>query len=950
MMSRFLHSSLKTCVLLLILLLCAVVAGATTRQAVERTLASFDRSQAGQQRQLAARFFSLLNQENFFDQPMVMKASWPADTVRAQVWYCAAQYFYTAQDYDQGINYSHKALKLLQQGNDEESTVSCMSCLSMCYFRTSDYASAIKYAKAVLAADRKTGDKVTISSDLNNIAGIYLASKRPKEALTYALEAIKNSTAAGDSARMAVQMGMASEIYNNMGDNMRALDYASRAYHIDHLLGRDGKAAIRLCQMAAPLMSMGRLAEAQKRLLEALPLLEESGNRQSYSIACNQLGTIALKQGHNQQAAYYFNRALEFFKAQDDVYNESKSQQGLYLALKQANPAQAMAHLERYCQLKDTLYNRDMQEALGEYNAKYKNEELKLKYDRETQMRRTILWASVILIVLAVGIIILLLVINRQRRQKLVIVKENEQMRSRFFANVTHEFRTPLTVIQAAAQEVLDQSPKGSDTSRAAVDILRHEHRLLTLINQILDIAKMAAMGAKASQWRHGDVVQYIAVLCESFRALAEEKQVKLTYSPQPPQVEMDFVPDYMFKIVQNLISNAIKFSSPHGQVLVTTLVKGKSLLLQVADTGVGMTEAQMQHVFKPFYQAADDSRNIGTGIGLSLVKLAAEGMNGTVEVQSAPGQGSTFTVELPLSNDEADVQPLASDEMPVDAAARVEQDATPPADAVNTDDDAVRILIIEDVAEVAAYMKRQLNPAYSYYFASDGQEGLLKAEQLVPDLIVTDVMMPGIDGFELCRRVRESQLLCHIPVIMVTAKATQEDRLRGLEAGADAYLEKPFNPDILNVRVDKLIEQRRMLRQKYGNDMATPPPAATAGEQEAEAVPQRSDQNKAFLEKFTAAVHHEMQQGKVDYDRLAYEMSLSRAQLNRKVKAITGYTTTEIILQIRIKQAKRLLDTTDASVWDVAMQCGVDNYSYFCTLFKKSTGITPMQYRARKK
>lgn len=917
--------------------------------AVDSVLAVFDRlaDRAGghaaesQQRQLAVRFFDCLNEEGFFDEPYRLPASWPIDSVRAEVWYCAGQYYFFSQAYARGIACCNKALPLLQQGHDREKAADCMSYLSSCYFRVSDYTHAIKYAEEVLAFDKETGDKSTISADLNNMAAIYLAAKRPEEALPYALEAIKNSTAAGDSLRMAIQMGMASEIYQNLQDNPTALQYATKAYEIDLRQGRSGKAAIRLCQMAAPLMAMERYGEAEKHLLDAVPMLEKAGNRQSYSIANNQLGQIALARKQERKAAGYFGKALPFLMEQGDYFNESKSREGLYQALKQADPMQAMRHLERFCMLQDSIYQRQMQEAISEHNAQYKNEELRLQLQYESKLKNTVVWISIPIVLIAIGIIVLLLYINRQRRQKQLILKQAEQTRTNFFTNITHEFRTPLTIIQSAAREIQRQSPENSDLCRHASDILRHGQGLLNLINQILDIAKISSSSPQASGWRHGDIVEFMGMLCESYSSYATGRGVELRYVPQQEHVMMDFNPDYLQKTVQNLISNAIKFSKPDSKVVVVSRIKGDAFRIEVRDTGIGMTEQQQAHIFEPFYQASDDTRNIGTGIGLSLAKLAVEGMKGKIEVHSIPEKGSVFTVTLPLT--QAGMVPVPLKDAPsvgfeAPEASMPESTALPDDDVV--DEEAVRVLVVEDNGEVARYIARQLKSGYHCYFAADGHEGLQKAEQLVPDIIISDVMMPGMDGFEMCRRVRASELLNHIPLVMVTAKATHQDRLHGLEAGADAYLEKPFHADELNVRVEKLLEQRRLLRQKYSQAMeeGREPDNATV-----------SGVSRAFLAKATEAIQNAMEAGNnIDYDNLAYTLCLSRAQLNRKIKAITGHTTTEFILQIRIKRAKQLLDTTDMPIWEVAFKCGMDNDSYFCTLFKKATGQTPQQYRNR--
>lgn len=355
------------------------------------------------------------------------------------------------------------------------------------------------------------------------------------------------------------------------------------------------------------------------------------------------------------------------------------------------------------------------------------------------------------------------------------------------------------------------------------------------------------------------------------------------------------------------------------------------------------MTSQQKSKVFIPFYQGSNDVANIGTGIGLSLVKQAVEAMHGKIELYSAIGDGSTFVISLPLKS--KDKTPVAFDKTKfVRPEIPIEENISLPEDNDEDGNDNIRILIVEDTPAVSHYMMRQLNQDYSFYFASTGEEGLEKADNIVPDLIITDVMMPGMDGLELCRKVRESELLNHIPVIMVTAKATHEDRLKGLEAGADAYLEKPFRADELKVRVEKLLEQRQVLRLKYSQTIGTEENVSDND------VPVLSETDKVFVAKLTDLLHSMMEKGKIDYDVLAYNLCISRAQLNRKLKAITGYTTTEYILQIRISLAKHLLDTTDMPIWEVAEKCGMDNATYFGIIFKKTVGTTPLQYKKRNK
>ena len=394
-----------------------------------------------------------------------------------------------------------------------------------------------------------------------------------------------------------------------------------------------------------------------------------------------------------------------------------------------------------------------------------------------------------------------------------------------------------------------------------------------------------------------------------------------------------------MKRIVQNLLSNAIKFSNPGSEVLLSirTSEAGDQLSIYVCDSGIGMDTQQKQNIFTPFYQAPDsDRRLLGSGIGLSLVKLSAEAMGGWVEVHSFKGEGSVFIVHLPIKCSGEAVASLDMSNYSPDLY--VGESSEKLSDECDSDPNATRILIVEDTPEVARWQMRQLNPLYNFYFAADGAEGLEKAKEIVPDLIITDIMMPVMDGYQLCRSIRESEMLCHIPVIMVTAKVNPEDKLKGLEAGADAYLEKPFNPEELSLRVEKLLQQREMLKRKF-----------TDSQDCGEVIPADiSVSDRDFIEKLSSVIHDHISKGKLDYDELASAFFVGKTQLNRKIKAVTGYTTTEYILQIRVSMAKQLLVKTDFSIGEIALRVGIDDVAYFSSIFRKATGKTPTAYRNR--
>ncbi len=362
--------------------------------------------------------------------------------------------------------------------------------------------------------------------------------------------------------------------------------------------------------------------------------------------------------------------------------------------------------------------------------------------------------------------------------------------------------------------------------------------------------------------------------------------------------VMMDFVPDYINKVVGNLLSNAFKFTPEYGKISVAAWREGDRLLIEVSDTGKGMDKKTLTHIFEPFYQAEDESQQFGTGLGLALVKQIMDAVAGRVSVESKLGSGTTFHLSFPINNK---IKKAVGETATLDTALLPDNPAAL-ADSEDTDD-RCRLLIIEDNRDIAAYIGAQFADSYAISYAANGDEGLEKAQQLVPDLIITDLMMPGMDGLELCRKVRSNDIINHIPIIVVTARITEEERIRGLEAGADAYLTKPFNEDELRTRVDKLLEGRRLLQQKYAQ-------TATERTDDRQTVSQPVSADLRFLTKVSDVVYMQISRNKsFDVALIASILCMSSRQFHRKMVAITGCTPTAYIQRIKIKKAKTLLD-----------------------------------------
>lgn len=799
--------------------------------------------------------------------------------------------------------------------------------------------------------DDRTARKNRVVS-LNGIGNVQLTLGNADEAENAFRQALKGENELGSALGQAIN-------YANLGSILESREMLDSArYYYGKSLEFNEKVksdlGVSLCHA-----HFGRLAEKEgdydtaiEEYRQAYDIMEGNPDVWHWLESAVSLVRAYINAGNLERASFYLAKAgKEAGRISSMEYLAEVNRLEYLISKKKGNAVKALEYYVRSREYADSVASEKnlnhIQNVRVRYERERKQNEIELlnrSWEAERKNRNALLTMSLIALFLTIATIIVLIFLIALRNRNQRIIKEMERMKSTFFTNITHEFRTPLSVVQAAAGDVLNRS-SDPEVRRDALDILRHGKGLLNLINQILDIAKLTEKSAVKAvpEWKYGDIVGFISMICESHRPFAQAAGVRLVFSSPVEELEMDFIPDYVQKIVGNLLSNAVKFSPSGADVLLFVKQEEADVHIIVCDKGVGMTAEQKDKIFIPFYQAPTDSQRIGSGIGLSLVKLSVEAMNGRVDVHSAPGEGTVFIVRIPLAyggkvSGRLNMAEYNMPEADTLATTRLE---------INEDivcgTDSFSILIIEDTAEVARWQMKQLGEGYSYYFASDGESGLARAEEIIPDLIITDIMMPGMDGYEVCRRIRSSELLNHIPVIMVTAKATHEDRMKGLAAGADAYLEKPFHADELAVRVSKLLEQRKLLQSKWEAVIRQGEPV-----EENPAANELPDADRAFVGKFTDAVNKCFETGTLDYDFIASEMCLTRSHMNRKLKAITGMTSTEYIKTMRISLAKALIDTTDMKIEAIAMRCGVDDVAYFSSLFRKATGMTPTAWRSR--
>lgn len=507
-------------------------------------------------------------------------------------------------------------------------------------------------------------------------------------------------------------------------------------------------------------------------------------------------------------------------------------------------------------------------------------------------------------------------------------VKAMEQVKTNFFNNITHEFRTPLTTLLEPMRQFLQnpKAPDGPDKIRLAE---RSGQKLLGLVNQLLDMAKLES-GSMMLDLRRDDFSKLLRNVLDKFLPLAEKRNQKITLRTEKDIPSVVFDADKVEIVLNNLISNALKFTAEGGRVDVNVIV-GKSfntsdlekIEVRVSDTGIGIPAEALPKIFDRFYQvdASHTRAGEGTGIGLALSKELAILMGGDISVESQIGQGSTFTFWLPTGTipDITTFQNLLNS--PSDPS------------------DLPVVLVVEDNTDLRQYIKDSIGPAWQVVEASDGAEGIRKAMDLLPDLIISDVMMPQKDGYELCNKLKNNELTAHIPIILLTAKTTLDAKLTGLRTGADDYLTKPFNTEELLVRINNLLEKHRHLRRLYGQGASV---AASVESNEKYSLHTAPD--REFLRRFTLLVEQHLAEEGIGVEELAQKMSLSRVQLHRKLKALTDQSVSDFVRDYRLDRAMSMLKNQEGSVNEIAARTAFASTKHFARVFKERFGISPSE------
>lgn len=552
---------------------------------------------------------------------------------------------------------------------------------------------------------------------------------------------------------------------------------------------------------------------------------------------------------------------------------------------------------------------------------------------------RILLLAFLILAILAI-----IFFVGRNLYLRSMRLRRRLQMSS-IFTNITHELLTPLTVISASVDKMREEEPKfGRDYDMMQLNI----QRMVRLLQQILETSKSEA-GSLKLLVAQGDVMGYIHETAECLEPLIAKKKMKFTITCIPASMMGWIDTDKLDKIIYNLLSNAAKYSKEGGEVSIKAFTNKTydHIRIEVSDTGEGIPKEKMKHLFQRF-QDGDyrQYKTIGTGLGLSLTRDLVYLHGGTIECQSEVGKGTTFFVDLPISKDaflpeqideEHNIDLSVPKNTIIDFNTVLPDDNEEPDTDASTDEDIYKLLVVEDNVELLMLMKQLLKPYYRVYVASNGIEALKIVHEKELDLIISDVMMPEMNGYQLTKAIKSDENYDHLPIILLTAKAQGEDIEEGLRAGADEYLKKPFRLSDLKLRIDNIIENRKRIQHDFSKKTM----AETMQKQEK--APSPDDE---FLSRTLQLVYSHLEDEDYDREALASDMGTSTSTLYNKLRSITGLNVSSFIRDIRMKEASRIAEENpDIRVSDLAYRVGFKDPRYFSTCFKKHFGVQPKEY-----
>jgi signal transduction histidine kinase/DNA-binding response OmpR family regulator len=843
--------------------------------------------------------------------------------------------------YDKALDYYLQAKKLYEKAETEQRMASIFTNISIIYAIQKRFELSREYYRKALKIDLKNKNYTGAAISYANIANTFFDEKQYQKALQFYDSVVPVLKKEQDYYSLGSAYCMFGGLYYQLKNWEKAIELYHLSIESSEKVNDLKEILNNNVNLAQVYYAKGDLEMATKYGEKALYLAKQVKRHFSYSTVYNTMTMISKAKGDYKLAFEYQEKYIK--------YNDS---------LKQNELSQKLLSTQ-------TLYETEVKEQ----QISSLNKENDLKNIRLSRQR---LMIGLVAISLILSILLLMFLLNRYRikrnankaleiknneieAQKQLIVEINDKLsiqaselkkldeaKSRFFTNISHEFRTPLTLIIGPLEVLLPQTADEKIKAEYKI-MLRQAKRLLTLVNQLLELSKLEK-GLMRLSLSNDDFNRFIRTITTSFTSLATEMKISLAFEGPDIELLIWFDKDKVEKIVTNIITNAFKFTSPGGRIEVILRDEEKTeqfVEIVIRDTGAGIDPEHLEHIFDPFYQASSavNTRFEGTGVGLALVNEFVNLHHATISVQSKLGSGSEFIVQFPVDKTVYNKDEFVTEENefemiktynniePISKSSAKEQ-------TKKISKEQTIILLVEDNEDMRKYISQNLPEEFQIVEAIDGVEGIEKANEITPDLIIADIMMPRMDGLEMVTILKKDERTSHIPVIFLTAKASDQSKFEGLETHADDYLTKPFSIRELTLRIQNFIFNRQKTREKFEKNISVVPSEIAS-----------NSVDEQFLSKALQIIENNMSDFEYNAEQFSQDIGMSRSTLHRKLIALTDKPATEFIRTIRLKRAAQLLSKNSASVSEIAYQTGFGNLSYFTKCFKEQFGKTPSEY-----
>ena len=869
--------------------------------------------------------------------------TWEAEGYRLR----GLSYYFHSQ-HKNAIEEYKKVLEIKKELNIKKGIGGTLHTMAAAYRLSDELPKALEYNFMALEARRENKDDEGISKSLQGISTVYYNQDKYEEALKYAIESFDLSKSIGFDAGMANAAVNIANSYSDMNEIDKSLSYYNQALELYEKLGRSRSQATCLDNIGNAYLEKDNLKSALEYQTKALKLRIKQNDQTGLATSYINLGTTYSKMNQNEISLEYCLKGLEIankIESHKFIFNASEC---IYKAYEiKGDTGNAYKYYQNYIITKDSFDGLEKTISIEEIESKYElkekeaviaQRELELAREQNKQSNTIIISLLLVGILSAVFAGLRSRLMKRRREAELTAknehieadkLREMDRIKSSFFTNISHEIRTPLTLIMSPLEQMLNGTLKG-DTLKYKQIMYRNGQRLQELINQLLDLSKLES-GHLQLNLQEGDLSQFLKTIVYSFSSLADRKQIIYTIGSIADNTMAYFDKDILEKILMNLISNAFKFTPEEGHIGITLKYESNLLNIEVKDSGIGIPEDQVETIFNRFYSTEGESDlQMSSGIGLALTKELVELYDGEIMVESELKKGSEFIVRIPILGvvKETSSNSISNE---LTSAGHAEYEVISHEKNIPDNHDLPHILIVEDNEDVRLYLIDQLRDYYKISEAENGILGLAKAKSILPDLIVSDIMMPKMDGNEMCKALKTDPLTSHIPIILLTAKGEQKDKLEGLETGADAYLTKPFDQAELQIRIHNLIEQRRALRTKFSSDFKFAPSEVTLTSIDAQ-----------FLNSVKSIIESNLEDETFSVEELSKEVGMSRSNLFRKLKALTDQSPNQVIREMRLIRAKELLEKGAGNSSEVAYMVGFNSPTYFSKCFSDYFGVSP--------